>query len=82
VIQFFVQMTYFKLSLEIDPIVTLRSQAILRFLPLLTHHDDGSLKRGNCRQNKIKKNVGIGIETLAIGREFVASNLYCQGNRK
>jgi len=46
VIHLFVQIVVFQFGFKIDPLVVLRTQALLRFLPLQAHHDDRRFDRG------------------------------------
>ena len=74
VINFLVKMPDFKFSFKVDTIVALRSQAILYFLPLLTHHNDWGLQRGKTGQDQIEQNVRIGIEPAWIGNCLIIEN--------
>src|SRR5207244_4989105 len=51
-----------ELGFEIDLVIILRPQSIARFRPILAHHDDGRLERGQARKDQIKENKREGIK--------------------
>ena len=61
-IDFLVQVPNLELGFEIDLVIVLRPQSIARFRPILTHHDNGRLQRGQAGENEVKKNKRVGIE--------------------
>src|SRR5438045_9308942 len=54
----------FKLREQIDFVVVLRVPAVLMRLPVLTHHDDRGLQRGESREHEIQKNERVGVERM------------------
>src|SRR6266852_4650070 len=65
VIHLLVQVPDLELRLEVDAVIAFRPQPVLGLEALLAHHDDGSLDRGEARQDQVEQNIGIGIEALA-----------------
>ena len=61
-IDFLVQVPNLELGLEIDFVIILRPQSIARLGPVLTHHDDGRLERGQAGEDEIKENKREGVE--------------------
>jgi hypothetical protein len=61
-IDFLVQVPNLELGLEIDLVIVLRPQSITGFRPVLAHHDDGRLQRGQTGEDEIKENKRVGIE--------------------
>ena len=53
VVDLLMQMPDLEFGFEINAIVVQRPQPVLRLLPLLAHHDDRRLDRGDRRKNKI-----------------------------
>ena len=51
----------FRFGSSIHLVVELASQAILRVLAVLAHHDHRRLERGNHREKQIEQNEGVGI---------------------
>ena len=65
VVDLLVQLPDFEFGLEVDLIVVERAQPVLRLLPLLAHHDDRRLDRGDGRQDQIEQDEGIAVERAA-----------------
>src|SRR5437773_7483511 len=49
-------------SFQIDFVIVFRPQTVPRFRPVLTHHDDRRLYRGQTGENQIEKNERIRIK--------------------
>src|SRR5262249_52154872 len=62
VIDFFVQVPNLKLGFQIDFVIVFRAQAVPRFGPILTHHDNRRLHRRETGENQIEKDKWIRIE--------------------
>ena len=62
IIHFLMQMAYLQLRLQIHPVIVEGAQAILRLLPLLTHHDDRRLNGGDAGEHEIQQDEGIGVK--------------------
>ena len=62
VVHLLVQVADLELGLEVDPVVVLRAQPVLRLLPLLAHHDDRRLHRGQAGEHQVEQDERIGIE--------------------
>ena len=56
-IDFVVQMSVFKLRLEVDTVVVLGTKPVFGLVPILAHHDDGGLKRRQAGQHQIEQNA-------------------------
>lgn len=54
VIDFLVQVPNLELGFEIDLVIILRPQSIARLGPVLAHHDDGRLERGQTGKNQVQ----------------------------
>jgi hypothetical protein len=74
VIDFLVQVPNLELGFEIDLVIILRPQSIARFRPVLTHHDNGRLQRGQAGEDEIKKNKRVGIERAGGEKDSVNDN--------
>src|SRR5207248_8667288 len=61
-IDFLVQVPSLELGLEIDLMIIFRSQSIACLGPVLAHHDDGRLTRGQAGEDEVQENKGIGIK--------------------
>ena len=74
VIDFFVKMPDFQFGFEIHFVIVFRSQPVTRLGPVLTHHDDRRLERGETGENEIQKNERVRIEAAIEEQECVESD--------
>src|SRR6185437_4286941 len=66
-----VQVPDFNLRHQVDLVVLLGLQPVLLGLPVLAHHDHGSLQGRKRRQDQIEQDVGVGIEGLLEQKERI-----------
>jgi len=72
-IYFLVHTADLNLGLQIDQVIVFTPHPVFFFLPVLAHHDDWGLQRGNAGQNQVHQDKGIWIELVHTDKSYVAS---------
>ncbi len=62
VVDFFVEVPDFQFRLQVDQVIVLGTQTVLGLLPVLAHHDDGSLQGGDTGEDQVQQNKRIGVK--------------------
>src|SRR2546430_1417644 len=73
-VDFFVQVTDFQLRFQVHFVIVFSAQAVSRLGPILAHHDDRRLDRGQTGKNEIEKNEWIWIESAVQQENGVQDN--------
>src|SRR2546422_2726683 len=63
-VELVVQVPDLELRHQVDLVVLLRLQPVLLRLPVLAHHDDGRLNRGERGEHQVQEDIGIRVERM------------------